>query len=542
MPGTPVIVEVRADIYDNDGTNSLVDDDTLTNSLLVYTDGGQRMTSLGFVDVPTATTAGNTLTVKTGSLTLAKQGSYPNQTAVIPQTNYKLGSFVLTGNAIEDVNLNSFQVDFTGADEFVVGTLSDVYLKYGTKTSTIKGTVSATGNTWSVTEPLTKSASMVIEVYANVANFTAAGADDTMISRLLVSGTTVNSGQSVSTNSGAVLSGQTILGVASGTIVSAVAGTTPVSALMVAGSTAPVAEYKFTTTNDSYTLTEMVVKVGSPASTVIGNVVLKDGATVLGTMPLAGTSATFSGLTVAVGANTSKTITAEVQLGMIGFGAGTSGADVAVTLDSFKANSSQGVESTDGTDRAGNSMYAYKSVPTITVPTWTIPTLSNSAGLPVARFTVTADTNPVAWKKFIFSVIKSSAPIITSPTLWDVTGGANVQVAGSPTITTLGATDLAGSIAFVATNEQTIASGTPKTYELRVTVGSSVQYDSVATNINQPSSYVAPAAYATVAGTAASFGWTDMSAQSHDETTLDWSNAYLVKTLPTSSQTLSRAN
>ncbi len=541
-PGTPVTVEVRADIFDNDGTNSLANDDTLTASLLTYTDGGQRMTSLGFINVPTATVAGNTLTVKTGSLTLAKQGSYPNQTAVIPQTNYKLGSFVLTGNDIEDVNLNSFQVDFTAADQFTVATLSDVYLKYGAKTSSIKGTVSATGNTWSITEPLAKNASMVIEVYGNVANFTAAGGDDTMISRLMVSGTTVNSAQSVSTNSGAVLSGQTILGVASGTIVSAVDGTTPVSALAVAGSTTPVAAYKFTTTNDSYTLTEVVVKVGAPASTVIGNIILKDGATVLGTKPLAGTSATFSNLSVAVAANTSKTITAEIQLGSIGFGAGTSGADVSVTLDSFKASSSQGVESPDTTDRAGNAMYAYASVPTISVPAYTFPNLANGVGVGIARFTVSADTNPVAWKKFIFSVIKSSAPVITAPTLWDVTGGGNTQVPGTPTITTLGATDLAGSIAFVATNEQTVASGTPKTYELRVTVASTVQYDSIATNINQPSSYVAPAAYATVAGTTASFVWSDLSAQSHDLTTLDWNNAFLVKTLPTTSQTLNRPN
>lgn len=540
-PGTPVIVEIRADIFDNDGTNNITDNDTLVASLLTYASGAQRVNSFGFIPVPTADVAGNSLTVKTGSLTLAKQGTYPNQVAVIPQTNYMLGSFVLTGNDIEDVNLNSLQVDFTGVDQFTVARLSDVYVKYGSKTTTPKGTVIAVGNNWSITEPLAKNASMVIEVYGNVSNFTADG-NDTMISSLLVAGTTVNSGQSVSTNGAAVLVGQTITAVAGGTIVSAVDGTTPVSALVVAGSTTPVAAYKFTTTNDSYTLTEVVVKVGADASTVVGNIILKDGATVLGTKPLAGTSATFSNLAVAVGANTSKTITAEIQLGNIGFGAGTSGADVRVSLDSFKASSSQGVESTEGTDRHGNSMYAYKSVPTITVPTWTIPALSNGAGLPIARFTVTADTNPVAWKKFIFSVIKSSAPIITVPTLWDVTGGANVQIAGTPAITTLGAANLAGSISFVADNEQTIASGTPKTYELRVTVGSSVQYDSVATNINQPSAYVAPTDYTTVAATTASFVWTDMSAQSHAVGTLDWNNAYLVKTLPTSSQTLSRAN
>lgn len=535
-PGTPVTVEIKADIFDNDGTNDISDNDTLVGELVVKTDGGQRMTSLGFVNVPTAAVVGNTLTVKTGSLTLAKQGSYPNQTAVIPQTAYKLGSFVLTGNDIEDVNINSLQVDFTAGDQFTVARLSDVYLKYGTKTSTIKGTVSASGNTWSVTEPLAKNASMVIEVYGNVANFTAAGGNDTMVASLLVSGTTVNSGQSVSTNGAAVLAGQTVTAVASGTIVSAVDASSPVSKLVVAGSTTPVAAYKFTTTNDSYTVTEVVVTASAAASTVIGNVILKDGATVLATKPLAGTSVTFSNLSVSVAANTSKTITAEVQLGSIGFGAGTSGANVALTLDSFKASSSQGVDSTDGTDRAGEAMYAYASKPTVT--NVALPSENLVAGTrTIAKFTVTADTNPVAWKKIIFTVIKSSAPVLSAATLWDV--DTNTQVAGTPTLTTVGATELAGSIAFVATNEQQIS--VSKTYELRVTVaGTLVANDYVATNIAQPSAYVAPAAYATVAGTTASFVWTDLSAQSHDATTLDWNNGFLVKNLPTDSQSINK--
>lgn len=540
-PGTPVTVEVKADIYDNDGTNSLVADDTLTASLLVYTSGAWRMTSLSYTDVPSATVAGNSLTVKIGSLTLAKQNSYPNQTAVIPQTNYKLGAFVLTGNDIEDVTLNSLQVDFTAGDQFTVARLSDVYLKYGSKTSTIKSTVTASGNTWSISESLPKNSSMVVEVYGNVSNFTVAGGDDTMISSLLVTGTTNNSGQTVTTNGNAVLAGQTITAASAGTIVSAVDASTPVSKLVVAGSTTPVAAYKFTTTNDTYTLTQVVLKVNnSNGATVIGNVVLKDGATVLATMPLAGTSVTFSNLSVAVPANGSKTLTAEVQLGNIGTGSGTSGANVGLTLDSFKANSSQGVEATDGTDRAGNAMYAYLAVPTITNVALPTSILGGAGTRTIAKFTVAADTNPIAWKKMIFSVMKSADPVLTSATLWET--GSNTQVAGTPTLTTVGATDTSGTIAFVATNEQQVSVGTPKTYELRITLTAGGAGDYVATNIAQPTSYVAPAAYATVAGTAASFVWTDMSAQSHDATTLDWNNDYLVKNLPTDSQELRNNN
>ncbi len=540
-PGTPVTVEIKADIFDNDGTNSISDNDTLIGELLVYTDGAQRMTSLGYINVPTAAVVGNTLTVKTGSLTLAKQASYPNQTVVIPQSNYKLGSFVLTGNDIEDVTLNSLQVDFTAGDQFAVNKLTDVYVKYGAKTSTIKGTVTASGNTWSITEPLTKNSSMVVEVYGNIGNFTAAAGDDTMISSLLVTGTTVNSGQSVNTNGNAVLAGQTMTAVASGTIVSAVDASSPVSKLVVAGSTTPVAAYKFTTTNDSYTLTEAVIKVNAAGgSTVIGNVTLKNGATVIATKPLAGTSVTFSNLSVPVAANGTTTVTAEVQLGTIGFGAGTSGANVGLSLDSFKANSSQGVEATDGTDRVGEAMYAYASIPTITNATLPTTILGGAGTRTIAKFTVAADTNPLAWKKFIFTVLKSADPVITGGQLWDMS--SNTEVAGTPTLTTVGATNTSGTIAFVATNEQQVSVGTPKTYELRITLSAGDAGDYVATNIAQPSAYVAPAAYATVAGTTASFVWSDLSAQSHDATTLDWNNGFLVKNLPTDSQELRNNN
>ncbi len=130
-PGTPVTVEIKADIFDNDGTNDLVANDTLQASILSRTSGAWRMNSLGYFTYPTgAPILGNQVTVKTGSLTLAKQASYPNQTVVIPQTNYKLGSFVLTGNDIEDVTINTLQVDFTAGDQFAVNKVSDVYLKY----------------------------------------------------------------------------------------------------------------------------------------------------------------------------------------------------------------------------------------------------------------------------------------------------------------------------------------------------------------------------------------------------------------------------
>jgi hypothetical protein len=62
---------------------------------------------------------------------------------------------------------------------------------------------------------------------------------------------------------------------------------------------------------------------------------------------------------------------------------------------------------------------------------------------------------------------------------------------------------------------------------------------SVGTSIASPSTFLAPAA---VGGPAAagSFVWSDQSVLGHSEQTLDWNNDYLVKNLPTDSQTLTK--
>ena len=85
-----------------------------------------------------------------------------------------------------------------------------------------------------------------------------------------------------------------------------------------------------------------------------------------------------------------------------------------------------------------------------------------------------------------------------------------------------------------------------KTYEVRVTIGGSaiVDNDYVNTNIDQDLVFVASAAFASVDNDTttenASFVWSDISAQSHDSTTLDWTDDYLVKNLATNTQNLEK--
>lgn len=538
-PGSPVMVEIRADIFDNTGANDVADDQTITSRLVVYTNGAQRLTSLGYINVPTANTDGNTLTVKTGTVSLSKQLTYGNQGTTVPKTNYKLGAFVLSGNNIEDVNINSFEFNFTGADQWTVAQLSDVYLKYGSKTSSVKATVTATGNVWSVSEVLGKSENMVVEVYGNVSTFTVADDNDTMTTAMIASGTTVGSAQSV--NTGAALSGQVITAKV-GSIASSVDSSTPVSALVRSGQTVDLTSFRLTTTNDNYTLTEAVVKLGGAAAAAnVSSLILKDGSNVVATAPVVLSGgvymATFTGLNFALPADNYKALTVAGELVGITATMGSTGANLIATLDSFKANNSQGAETADGTDRAGNAIYVYKSVPT--VANQALPTTLLTAGTQtLAKVKVSSDTNTVGWKKIVFSTTKTAAVVITDAKLYDDSTG--LEVPGVATIATLGDGNTSGSVSFVATTEQSISG--EKTYSLKATVGGTIADNSyVSTNIGSASmAYAAPAAYGTVAGTNATFVWSDQSLASHGEGTLDWNNNFLVKNIPTDSQTLTK--
>ena len=99
-----------------------------------------------------------------------------------------------------------------------------------------------------------------------------------------------------------------------------------------------------------------------------------------------------------------------------------------------------------------------------------------------------------------------------------------------------------GKIHFVATNEQELSVG--ETYCLNANIAGTLTAGKfITTSIAAPSGYVAPNAYATIAGTFgtagnASFVWSDRSSNSHSVLTPDWNNDYKVLNLPTSTQTL----
>jgi len=534
-PGTDVTLEVQADIFDDSGSNNATSTHTITASLLTGVDNAQGLNSLSVIDVPSADQAANQLTITTGTISLSKTSTYGNQTVVVPQSqDYKLASFTLNGNTTEDVNLNTITVDFTASGTFVAADdLSDVYVKHGADTTAIKATVAATGNAFSINKTVAKNGSLVIEVFGKIGSTITSG--DSITTKMLVSGTTANSGRSVDT--APQTTGQIIVAGA-GTIATA-ADATPFAKNVVGGATVDLANFKFTTTNDKFDLTQVTATTSANGFTALSNIVLKDGATIVATGNINSTAGTITfnmnGGKLAIAANTTKTLTANAALNTIGAGAGVSGASVQIVMTDYKANTSQGIEKTKANEagfaaRAGKTIFVYKSIPTFAAQTIATP-LSGGAQKEIAKFTISADAaGEVRWTNITFKVSTSSnVTSLTNIKLFDETG--TEVTAGS-------ATTLVGTaIAFTAADEQTVSAGASgtKTYTLKADVaGTVVAGDFMATTIERNATHANPTTNAAVIAATATFVWSDVSAASHSLSTSDWNNEALTVGLPAS--------
>lgn len=557
MPGTPVMVELRADMYDNDGTDNLTNGDTIAGVIAVGSSNVMKVDSLGSVSAPAAAVSANTLTVADASMTLSKNGNYANQTVVLPSTATKIGSWNLAGSSTEDVLLTtlSFDVDEVSGTEFDEGDLTNMYVVVKNGSTVVAqpsplATVSATANNFPVNYTLVKNSSVSIELFANM---TDDGLDSTIDSgdsfntNLTVSGTAMISGSAVcadddnvcdnTTGDSTGVDGQTIAyGSASITATKDASSADPV--ILVDNQSVVAAAFKFDAITSGYNVTDLTFTLAN--TTVAQTFELYDGTTLIGSKPGSASPISFSGLSWNIPANTNKVLTVKLVLGSIGVGAGTSGASQLVTLTDFKAtNTSTGVNAA-GTesDPAGSAMYAYAATPTIT--RGTLPSTVLSTGTQtIAKFSVASNGGTIGWKKMIFTVSRAigGTDTLSNTKLYDA--DTNVEVAGTATysggIEADGGTS--GTIIFVATNEQQISGS--KNYVLKTDIaGTLATGNNINVSIAQPSSYAAPAAYATVAATSASFVWSDVSASSHSTSTTDWSNDYLVKTLPTDTQTL----
>ena len=581
-PGKPATVEIHSDIYDTTDAGGDTTDDigagTVTTIQAVFVAGdinnGVPQVSITAVDVPSTTTnaTGNTLTISAGTMAVAKTTSYVNRLITVPQTAYKIGSYQLTGNSTEAVNLNTIYVGFTSGSDVTEETdLSDLYVVYGGTMTTVKGSVSSTilnGNSWSINRTLAKNETMAIDVYATIAS--SVGTSEVIQSTLAVAGTTADSGVATyadaadTTSLSAGASGQTVTQSAGTLVMSVDAANTPLSQLIDDSGTIKTLTAKLVATTDSYTVTDLTLNVTEVSA--VSSVTLKDhdtGVAIGAAKPSAAAAAdlTWSGLEILVNAGTTKRIDVELALAPVGVSAGTTDDTLTTTISTITARNSAGTSAATGAGTvsgtaAGNAMYIYKAVPLVSLVALPNSTLAGGE-MVIAKFSVSGNgTGSIAWKQALLEVTKSTAPTLALPTLWNsdtgiqvnafieyqnsaLTGGGGVATTCVADVNTceIRITIDADSDS-VADDDYTEQVSGAKIYELRSTVGGTLASgNSVSVKFDRnTTAHAASAAYATNdnAGTAGSvsFTWSDESVVAGDTGEATWQKDFLVKNLP----------
>lgn len=468
-PGTPVLVEVRADVYDNGGDNDIVaGTDTVTAVIAAGSSNAQRLDSLGTFSAPSGAVTANQLSIASGSLTLSENTTYTDQNVQVPQTNAKIGSWNLAGSSVQDVLLTtlSFDVDEVSGTTFNESDLTNMYVVVKNGSTVVAqpspiSTVGAADNNFSINYTLPKNQSVSIELFANIGSTVTV--TESFKTDLTVSGTSLISGSAVTATS-ADTDGQTIAYAAS-YIQAAVDASSPTLTLVSDQQTVTTGAFKFTSVNSGFNVTDLTLTLPTAASTIVQSVMLYDGTTLVAAIPMTSTTtAVFSGLAWTVPANTSKVLTVKLQLGTVGTSAGTTGAALTTELTVFTSVSTSTGSSDASAPDSGQSReasanptaqahYVHAAFPTISQGTVST-TLTNAVENDMYKFVVTPVGGPVSLKQLKFTVVVNDN-VGTNDTL---TVGSFKLFRGSTDITSL--VDIHNTAGATIESTNTLAEGT----------------------------------------------------------------------------------
>ena len=483
-------------------------------------------------------------------------------------SNAKLGSFTLSSSATEGVNVNTILINLATEEAATITDMRLVDNATGVQIGTTKPTLS-TANTFSVNFDLPVSGTKTIDIVGNIKSGSNIGPWDAIVDTT-TGGTGLTTGNSITVGSNVTL--QTIT-IGTGTFTSAVGAANPDSLNVVAGtSDVHAGSFTFTTQNSSFKVQEMKVLVPSDAATSVASVKVRyknsAGATEEKTAALSFTStsahatATFTGLDFFIPADDSGDVDVLVNVPTLSSGAST-GKTISVLLDNglesgFRAVDGSGTATTtldgadlDGSATAGSGDFIVRgSSPTLSATPVT-DQLSEGADQVIARFTVNANSGgSIGWRKIAFSINKTAAITLgatSTATIYRMP--ANVSVTGRFATTTgdlVAQTQMytvaatSGNLIFEADSEQQITAGGSQQYEIRTTIGgvstsgsNNVSVRIVAgSNTSAATSTTFANMNVTHGSATNTFVWTDRSATSHSATTADWTNDYLVKTIP----------
>ncbi|MEK6706660.1 MAG: hypothetical protein AABZ06_12820, partial [Bdellovibrionota bacterium] len=559
--GVAKVLEIKGDIFGCtssacSGTNQLVATDQIKARIVGGDiDNAQGMSSLSMIDAPSASVDGNLRTIGSGTLTAVKSTNYGNQSVAAGQ-NTKIGQYSITASQYDSVNVSSMTIAVVDITAALLADLSNIYVKYGSATSDVRGTVAAS-NVFSTPVTIAPNGTLLVEVWATIG--TSASSADSATTSLVVTATRATDGASANVT---VYTGQLIT-VQNGALAVAKASDSPIAGLVV-GSTNDVllSKYTWTANYEPFTVTEVRVEATtSPAATSdnYNGIYLKykdaAGLTVTSAiMPVTNGTSTFTSQTLYVPANGSASMEVYGNLNSVGSGYADTGDRPQLGLYYYKATSgsTSSLEVTKGMGSTvyGNQMALYASKPTVS-RVGTGGTLSNGNNALYAASIAADSKGAVGLKKMTYSVSPSmgSTDTIGTFTLYrgitDITSLVSIREATSVgtdlTTGNLASSTAATTVVVVFTDEEEIAAGSSQTYTLWANVaGVGTVGESITTYLKKDSSYVAPAAYDAGTFSAKMFVWTDQSLLNHAESTADWNNGYLVQTLDSPSYTIQK--
>lgn len=343
--GTTGVFEYRANIEQDDGTD-LTAEGTIVTSLTAGTTDATGQTSL--TNIATSAATGNTLTIKSGTLSAAINSAFASRTSTNPTgvkgaVAVKVGSFVIAGGSGEATRITQIVVGDDGGDatedfgdnfqNLVMKNSNGVSISNSTN-STLSGTAGAdfTFNI-SPTIEIPAGGQYVVDLYADVltgaAGYTTAAPGLEFVS-VSAAGVITGSDSSYST----VFDLQNAYVATSGTLTPTLDSDTPVAAQYVMGATdQTVAKFKLAaSSSETINVTKVIIGMDDGDATdneaaVRGdftNYRIYNGATLVGSASSATADAnttedidgliTFDNLTLSVPANGSVVLTLKADV------------------------------------------------------------------------------------------------------------------------------------------------------------------------------------------------------------------------------------
>jgi hypothetical protein len=255
-----------------------------------------------------------------------------------------------------------------------------------------------------------------------------------------------------------------------------------------------------------------------------------------------GTDLKMTGLNVPVAYNTNKVLDVYAVIAAIGTGNAAAGQDVGVSLYAMKHRNSNGVETTvPGLSLSSNSFYAYKTKPTIALSA--LPsTVLNPGTQTIAKFSITSDAGgPISWRKLVMSYATATPSGTFTLSNFNIYEDSNQSTPLTGVTVTVG-TGSNTTVTFTSSSTDQQVSGT-KTYVIKADIGGTgiVTGASLQTSFtNSGETFTAPTNAGNLIASTARFVWSDESVIPHSDTSADWNNGFLVKNLPTDSQTMTK--